>query len=61
MRKIDRFKNNPERSSTIKVNDHIPSGLLMSTISSIKDRKNKHDVYRGKYCMKKNCESLKEH
>ena len=35
----------------------------MSTISSFKDTKNKHDVYRGKDFMKMFmfCESLREH
>ena len=33
----------------------------MSTISSFKCIINKHDVYRGKDCMKKFCESLREH
>ena len=33
----------------------------MSTISSFKSIENKHDVYRGKDCMKKFCESLREH
>ena len=33
----------------------------MSTISSFKDIKNRHDVYRGKDCMTKVCESLREH
>ena len=33
----------------------------MSTISSFRSIENKHDVYRGKYCMKKFCESLREH
>ena len=33
----------------------------MSTISSFKNIENKHDVYRGKVCMKKFCESLREH
>ena len=30
----------------------------MSTISSPKSIENKHNVYRGKYCMRKFCESL---
>ena len=51
----------PEKSSTTKVNEHIPSGFSMSTISSFKSIKNKHDVCRGKDCMKKFCESLREH
>ena len=33
----------------------------MSTISSFKNIENKHAVYRGKDCMKKFCESLREH
>ena len=33
----------------------------MSTISSFKNIEKKHDVYRGKDCMKKFCESLREH
>ena len=33
----------------------------MSTISSFRSIGNKHDVYRGKYCMKKFCEYLREH
>ena len=33
----------------------------MSTILSFKNIGNKHDVYRGKVCMKKFCESLRGH
>ena len=33
----------------------------MSTISSCKSIEKKHDVYRGKDCMKKFCEFLREH
>ena len=33
----------------------------MFTISSFKSIENKHDVYRGKDCMKKFCESLRGH
>ena len=51
--KIDGFTNNPENSSTTKVTKHIPSGFLTSRISSFRSTKNKHDVYRGKDCMKK--------
>ena len=59
--KIDGCKNNPENSFTTKVGKHIPSGFSMSTISSFKNIENRHDVYRGKDCMKKFCESLREH
>ena len=33
----------------------------MSTTSWFKSIENKHDVYRGKDCMKKFCESLRDH
>ena len=33
----------------------------MSTISSLKNIENKHDVYRGKHCVKILCEFLREH
>ena len=33
----------------------------MSTISSFRNIKIKHDVYRGKDCMKKFCELLRNH
>ena len=55
--KID--KNKPENSYTSKVGKHIPSGFSMSTISSFKNVENNHDIYRGKNCMKKFCESFK--
>ena len=54
--KIDECKNNPENSSTTNVSEHIPSGFSMSTISSFRGIENKHDVFRGKDCMKNFCE-----
>ena len=44
-----------------KVSEHIPSGFSMTTISSFKNVEHKHDVYKGKDCMKKFCESLREY
>ena len=58
--KIDGCKNNPENLSTTKVGERISSGFSTSTISSFRNIENKHDVYRGKDCMKKFCESLRE-
>ena len=58
---INQCKNNPAKSSTTKVGEYSPPGFSMSTISSFKDIENKHDVYRGKDCMKTFCESLREH
>ena len=59
--KIDGCINNHENSSTTKVSEHILWCFSMSTISSFKSIENKHDVYRGKDCMKKFCESLTQH
>ena len=59
--KVDGCKNNPENSSAAKLSEHIPSGFSMSIISSFRSIENKHDVYRGKHCMKNFCESLREH
>ena len=61
MGKIDGCKNNPEKSSTTKVSEHITSGFSMSTISSFKAIENKHDVCKGKDYMKKFCVYFKEH
>ena len=58
--KINERKINPENSSTAEVNEHIPSSVSMSTISSSRSIENKHDVYRGKDCMKKFCEFLRQ-
>ena len=54
-RKYDKYKTNPEISSTIKADQHIPSTISKSTILSFNSIENKHDVYRGKDCMKKFC------
>ena len=54
-------KIDPENSSTTKVSEHIPSGFSMTTISSSRSVENKHDVYRGKDCLEKFCEFLREH
>ena len=51
----------PENSFTIKIGEHIPSGFSISTILLSKSTEIKHDAYRVKGCMKKFCESLREH
>ena len=58
--KTDRCKNNPENSSKIKINENVPIGFWMSTISLSRSIENKHDVYRGKDCTKKFGELLRE-
>ena len=49
--KMDTCHNNPEKSSTTKINKHTPSGYSLFTHCSF-DR-NKLDCYRGKKCMKR--------
>ena len=53
--------NNPEKSSTAKVNKHTPSGYSLFTRCSFNATKNKLDYYRGKNCMKNFCLDLREH
>ena len=60
MEKIDGCINNPEKSSAVKVNKHIPSAFSMSTTSSFKEIKNKYDVYKSKYSMKNFCKSKRK-
>ena len=59
--KIGGCKYNFQNSCTTKVSKHIPSCFSMSTISLFRSIENKHDVCGGKECMKKFCESLREH
>ena len=62
--KIDKCKNNLEKSTLTKVNEFIPSSFSMSTVSLFnlfKSLGNKYDVYRGMHCMNKFCEPLREH
>ena len=58
--KIDVCQNNHESSSTTKVNEHIPWGFPIWIISPFRSIENRYDVYRGKDCKKKFCESLRE-
>ena len=61
IKKIEGCANNPEKSSTTKIGEHIPSSYSMSTNWGFDHIKSKHALYRGKDCMKKFCESLREH
>ena len=58
--KIDTCHNNPEKSSTIKVNKYDASGYSLLTHGSFDSNKNKHDYYRGKDCMKNFWKNLGE-
>ena len=54
-------QNNPNESSTIKINKHTPSGYSIFTNCSFDESKNKISYYRGDDCMKKFCKDLREH
>ena len=61
IKKIDNCKNNPEKSSTTKIGEHIPCGYSMSTIWTFDSITNKLSLYRGEEYVKKFFISLREH
>ena len=61
LEKMSTCMNNPNESSTTKINKHTPSGYSTFTSCSFDESKNKLNYYRGKNCMKKFCKDLKEH
>ena len=61
IRKIDGCENNLENTSTTKIGEHIPCGYLISTFWGFNHIEDKQTLYRGKDCMKRFCESLREH
>ena len=61
LEKMSTCINNPNESSTTKINKHTPSGYSMFTYCSFDKSKNKLNYYRGKDCMKKFSKDLREH
>ena len=61
LEKMSTCYNNPEKSSTTKINKHTPSGYSIFTHCSFDKSKNKFNYYRGEDCMKKFCKDLREH
>ena len=61
LEKMSTCINNPNESSTTKINKHTPSGYSVFTSCSFDESKNKLNYYRGKDCMKKFDKDLKEH
>ena len=61
LEKMSTCYNNPEESSTTKINKHTPSGYSIFTHCSFDKSKNKLNYYRGEDCMKKICKDVKEH
>ena len=61
LEKIDTCHNNPENSSTIKINKHTAPGYSLFTHCSFDTIKSKQDYYRGKDFIKNFCKDLKNH
>ena len=61
LKKMDTCYNNPDLSSTTKINQHIPSGYSIYTNCSFDKSNNKLSYYRGEDCMKRFCKDLKVH
>ena len=61
LEKMSTCYNNPEESSTTKINKHTPSGYSIFTHCSFDKSKNKLNYYRGEDCMTKFCKDLREH
>ena len=61
LKKIDTCQNNPNLSSTTKINQHIPSGYSIYTSCSFDMSNNKFSYYRGEDCMRRFCKDLKDH
>ena len=61
LEKMSTCINNPNESSTTKINKHTPSGYSIFTSYSFDESRNKLNYYRGKDCMNKFCKDLKEH
>ena len=61
LEKTNTCHNNPEKSSTTKINKHTPPGYSLFTQCSFDTTKNRLDYYRGKNYMKNFCLDLREH
>ena len=60
LEKMSMCQNNPNKSSTTKINKHTPSGYSVFTYCPFDESKNKLNCYRGDDCMKKFCKDLRE-
>ena len=61
LEKMSTCINNPNESSTTKINKHTPSGYSIFTHCSFDESKSKLNYYRGKVCIKKFSKDLREH
>ena len=61
LEKMSTCQNNPNKSSTTKMNKHTPSGYSIFIHCSFDESKNKLNYYKGDDCMKNFCKDLKTH
>ena len=61
LEKMSTCINNPNESSTTKINKHTPSSYSIFTHCSFDESKNKLNYYRKDDCMNKFCKDLREH
>ena len=61
LEKMSTCINNPNESSTNKINKHVPSGYSIFTHCSFDESKNKLNYYRKDDCMNKFCKDLRQH
>ena len=59
--KMNTCNNNPNMSYTTAKALHKPSGYSLLTSCSFDKSKNKQTYYRGRDCIKRFCDDLKEH
>ena len=60
IRKLSTCINNPNESSTTKINKHTPPGYSIFTHCSFDESKNKLNYYKKDDCMNKFCKDLRE-
>ena len=61
LEKMSTYINNPNESSTTKINKHTPLGYSIFTHCSFNESKNKLNYYIGTDCVKKCSKDLREH
>ena len=61
LEKLNTCHNNPEKSSTTKINKHTPSDYSLFTHCSFDETKNMLNHDRGENCMTNFCADLREH
>ena len=57
---MDKYTNDPDKSSTTQLNKHEMCGYSLVTHFSFDEKNNAIDYYGGKECLKKFCQDLKK-